>query len=335
MWYQWILFGIGLIFTIFSIYKEPRRFRNAILFILTLFLLFLSIAAASYDNSIFYSLVLMFTYGLVPMCMLLFSIALIASGFIMIKKEGKRLVSFLPIAFGSAIILGSVMFVVTVGYNMQKMPTWLIAGGTYFYLLVLYLAFVYVAFLGYSFVYRFLPKNKNYNYVIIHGCGLMGGTKVSPLLAGRLRKGIEAYRAGERSPKIIVSGGQGSDEKVSEASAMKEWLIENNICEEDIIVEDKSTTTNENLKYVKEFLDGKGEEYSCVFVTNDYHVFRTSLFARRLNFNGHGIGCKTAIYYWFSAFIREYIAILVHYKWVGLVYAVLCFVLLIVSYLPF
>jgi len=119
-------------------------------------------------------------------------------------------------------------------------------------------------------------------------------------------------------PKIIVSGGQGPDELVSEAFAMKKYLLSQNLPDEDILMEDKSTTTYENLKFSKVIMDNTKKKYSCVFVTNDYHVFRASIFARKTGLNAHGSGSPTSFYFLPSAFIREFIAILVYYKWINI-----------------
>jgi hypothetical protein len=59
------------------------------------------------------------------------------------------------------------------------------------------------------------------------------------------------------------------------------------------------------------------------------------MFARDLGMNAAGIGCKTAMYYWPSAFIREYIAVMVRYKWLTVGVLLLWLALTIVSLLPF
>ena len=51
-----------------------------------------------------------------------------------------------------------------------------------------------------------------------------------------------------------------------------------------------------------------------LFVTNDYHVFRTSTYAPKLSMKGDGLGCRTSGYYIPSAFIREYVALCVKLK---------------------
>ncbi|WP_406715568.1 hypothetical protein QEU96_05925 [Trueperella pyogenes] len=53
-----------------------------------------------------------------------------------------------------------------------------------------------------------------------------------------------------------------------------------------------------------------------LFVTNNYHVLRTSFYARKLGLLGEGLGAKTARYYIPTAFMREYVAILVKLKWI-------------------
>ena len=69
-----------------------------------------------------------------------------------------------------------------------------------------------------------------------------------------------------------------------------------------------------------------------LFVTNDYHVFRTSTYARKLNMKGDGLGCRTAGYYIPSAFIREYVALCVKMKWLFLAFYVLLLALILIAY---
>lgn len=177
-----------------------------------------------------------------------------------------------------------------------------------------------------------LPINKNLNYIIILGSGLIGD-KVPTLLKSRLDRGAEIYKKQLEKGnlvKIIVSGGQGPDELVSEASAMKKYLISQNIPDSDILVEDKSTTTFENMLFSK-IIDGRNKKYSCIFVTNNYHVFRASIFARKAKLKADGVGSPTAFYFLPSALIREYIAILVLYKWFNIIVIVLFSIFVIIT----
>ena len=95
---------------------------------------------------------------------------------------------------------------------------------------------------------------------------------------------------------------------------MANYLIEKGFTKDNLILEKESVNTYENLKNTRDMLDTPEKKNSYIFVTNDYHVFRASIFARKLGMNAQGVGCHTAGYYWPGAFIREYIAILVQHN---------------------
>ena len=82
-----------------------------------------------------------------------------------------------------------------------------------------------------------------------------------------------------------------------------------------ILLESESKTTYENLLFSKKIGERLVSNPTFLFVTNDYHVFRTSTYAKRIGLRGDGLGCSTASYYLPSAFIREYVALCVKMKW--------------------
>ena len=90
-----------------------------------------------------------------------------------------------------------------------------------------------------------------------------------------------------------MSGGQGADEKVPEAIAMKQYAMEQGIPERDILVETNSTTTLENMLYSKEIMDQQMKgPYRAIFSSNNYHIFRAGLYARQAKLKANGIGAK-------------------------------------------
>ena len=96
------------------------------------------------------------------------------------------------------------------------------------YLITFAIVTAFIAFLLYSFIYLATPKKKIYDFIIIHGAGLRDGEYVTTLLKQRIDKAIEAYHnSSNPNIKIICSGGQGSDEKVSEAKAMANCIASN------------------------------------------------------------------------------------------------------------
>ena len=87
------------------------------------------------------------------------------------------------------------------------------------------------------------------DYIIVLG-SKVNGTKPSYSLQYRIDKAPEYLKSHEKTI-AIVSGGQGKGEDISEALAMKQGLIKQNIAEDRIIMEDKSTSTDENITFSK------------------------------------------------------------------------------------
>ena len=147
---------------------------------------------------------------------------------------------------------------------------------------------------------------KKLNYVVVLGAGLIG-KKVTPLLASRIDRGIEIYHKNPGS-KLIMSGGQGPDEEIPESHAMAAYAEEHGVPKSDIIIEDRSKTTNQNLKFSHQLM--QPDSTFCI-VTNSYHVYRALVLAKRQGLKCIGYGAKTKWYFTLNAFIREFIAYLV------------------------
>lgn len=117
--------------------------------------------------------------------------------------------------------------------------------------------------------------------VVVLGAGLRG-ERVTRLLAQRLDKAVE-FSLNNPGAVIVVSGGQGPDEDISEALAMERYLIARGVPAESIIKEDASTSTFENISYSKAILDDLFDDtYEIAVITNDFHVLRAVRVADRL-----------------------------------------------------
>jgi uncharacterized SAM-binding protein YcdF (DUF218 family) len=109
--------------------------------------------------------------------------------------------------------------------------------------------------------------------IIVLGAGIRG-EKVGKGLQGRLDAAFE-YHKSNPDAVIIVSGGQGPQESITEALAMERYLIEKGVPKDKIIKEEASTSTNENFRFSKKLLEERfGSEYKTAFVTTDYHIYR-------------------------------------------------------------
>jgi uncharacterized SAM-binding protein YcdF (DUF218 family) len=135
----------------------------------------------------------------------------------------------------------------------------------------------------------FPKKNEDYSsYVIVLGAGVKGETP-SITLRQRLDKTIEYINNQDKKTNIIVSGGQGRGEDISEAEAMKRYLVEKGIDENIIIMENKSTSTNENLMFSKKILEESSNknisDLDIKIITSDFHAFRSNMIGKKLGYN--------------------------------------------------
>ena len=148
--------------------------------------------------------------------------------------------------------------------------------------------------------------------IIILGCSVYGKAP-SPFLQKRLMEGINLFKEGY-AEHIIVSGGTGPGEDISEAEAMKEFILSKGLKEENIIVEDKSKTTMENLTFSKEKMKERNFN-SAIIVSNMYHLKRASLMVKKLNINVSysGVFLKQYMNLEVKGFIREIPGLIKYY----------------------
>jgi uncharacterized SAM-binding protein YcdF (DUF218 family) len=315
-----ILFAAGVL-------RDRRSFANAVLLGLALALLALGTAerlARAHDPVS--RLVLLAVFALVAVVPFLVAAFLVVNGVTMLRRESLRLASLLPLlaGVGILIVIGLTLATPRVGSDDLDLSATIIM------LLFAYVSFQCVSFVLYAFLYGRLSVSRHADFVVVLGAGLLDGGRIPPLLASRLDRGYAVYRAlaGRGSdPALIVSGGKGSDERVSEADAMAGYLVARGFPADRIVSEDQSANTEQNLAYSKAIMDRLRPGATCVIVTSNYHVFRTAMIARRIGIRGQVTGARTAGYYWPSATLREFAAVFLSYKAVNFA---ICFVLVAV-----
>ena len=303
----------GLFFWSFE--KDRSRYRNCYL----LFIAILSMVPFILNVGGPYSmLALVLIANAILIAVFIVPFFLIYNGIVMIRREGRQLSHMLSLGLGLVILIGETLFYanmisIILTYDREALgalyKSLRFVAGAYVSSSVIYGSMAFVIFMIYTLFLQVIPRKKDFDYVIIHGAGLIRGEKVSKLLQDRLDKAIAVYRRDPTPPKLIPSGGKGSDESLSEAEAMKRYLVEQGIPEEDILMEDQSKTTYENLKFSKDILDRQeGRKYTAL-VTSNYHVYRALRYCKQVGLKCTGIGSRVAFYYWPSALIREFIAI--------------------------
>lgn len=136
------------------------------------------------------------------------------------------------------------------------------------------------------------PK-ESCDYVIVLGAGV-NGTTPSYILRSRLNAAYD-YLRNNPDAICIVSGGQGNGEDISEAQCMFDDLTNKGIDPERIWLEDKSTSTRENLQFSMELIEnrtGQRPEKAGI-LTNDFHLYRAGLFSKEQGLIPVGICAET------------------------------------------
>ena len=165
--------------------------------------------------------------------------------------------------------------------------------------------------LVYAFLFAYLlvrehnvPAPGNTQAIIVLGAQVNPDGQPSRQLELRLLEALKAYEA---APKpVIVSGAQGKDEPVTEASVMKSWLEQKGVDPQHILVEDKSFNTRQNLENAKLLL-GEGVK-DVLIITSDYHLPRAMDVARDAGLDPSGIGSPILPEYWLKNHARETMA---------------------------
>lgn len=257
-----------------------------------------------------------FAFFILPLIIIM-AIYSIITNIILIKKEGFKFQNVLGILFGISITIGALASQsiyeliknIELGrkelYIKRFIDIGLNAVLCYFYCLTL--ATLYCNIMA----GKHKPKFDK-DFVIILGSKIRDDGSLTPILKARVEKAIQfAKEQEEKSNKNIIfipSGGKGQDEVIAEAEAMKNYLIENGIRQERIIIENKATNTLQNMRFSKEKINEINENGKIIFSTTNYHVFRSGVIANNEGIDCEGIGSNTKWYFYTNALIREFIA---------------------------
>ena len=256
-------------------------------------------------------------------CIVILSLFSIITNIFLINKEGFSLKSSLGIIFGLSALF-SILSSQTLYYLIKhlliesdklflkfSLDICINATLSYFYTLIIATLYCNIK------ASKHIPSYSQ-DFIIILGSKIREDGTLTPLLQGRADKAIEfgkkQYEVSKKKIIYIPSGGKGNDEVISEAEAIKKYLISKGIKEKQIIIEDKSTSTLENMKFSKNKIDKINKEGKISFSTTNYHVFRSGVIANEQGIDCEGMGSKTTWYFYTNALIREFIANLVYEK---------------------
>ena len=146
-------------------------------------------------------------------------------------------------------------------------------------------------------------------YVVVLGAAVYG-TDPSITLQHRL-EGAARYLDANPQAKAVVSGGQGEGEDITEAECMRRYLIEHGIAADLILLEDRSTSTKENLAFSKAVIEADGGDASRIaIISSAYHLYRAKRMASALGMDAIGVaGSDGYPIYMFGMYLREAAAV--------------------------
>lgn len=262
--------------------------------------------------------------------LLIFAFLLSLSNIVLVRREGFSPRNLLGVLLGLAIIAGIVIMYIlgrssNTENNLQHYLTTVL--NTAFSYIFCYFECMLIASAFCAFLSKRFKVNDPMDYIIILGCSIRPDGSPTPLLQARIDRAIsfdnEQYEKHNHRAKFVASGGQGSDEIISEAECMKRYLVDNGVPENKIIKEDKSVNTYQNLAFSKKIIEedcGDIDKVNVAFSTTNYHIFRGYTIAKKLKFKVSGLSAKTKYYFYPNAFLREFIGLLWEKKYVHLIF---------------
>jgi uncharacterized SAM-binding protein YcdF (DUF218 family) len=152
------------------------------------------------------------------------------------------------------------------------------------------------------------------DFIVILGCWFRKDGSLPPLLKGRVDRAIAFWKQQKdetgKEAVLIPSGGQGQNETMAEAEAMRRYLHSQGMPGELIRPEDQSANTYQNMEYSGRIIREIDPGGKVVFATTNYHVFRSGVWAGLAGLPAEGIGSRTKWWFWPNAFMRETIGLL-------------------------
>lgn len=173
--------------------------------------------------------------------------------------------------------------------------------------LMLYFVYQFIRFTMSSVVYKHVTKAPMTGPLVVLGGGLVDGYRVGNIVDQRIQAAVKDARRLPDYPIMVFSGGQGEDQLISEAEAMRQWAVTTyGVPVKKTLLENQSHNTYQNLKLTSQLLKGK----AFTFYTSNYHVFRGVLLAKKQHIMASGRGGSVRLSYQIPAFLREFAGVM-------------------------
>ncbi len=171
--------------------------------------------------------------------------------------------------------------------------------------LALLFALAYAAMFGYMLIREYsIPAPGNTQAMIVLGAQVKSDGQPSKQLELRLETALTEYKKLPRP--IVVCGAQGVGEPTTEAAAMRSWLVARDVPADQILLEEDSFNTRQNLEGAVQMLPSNVKD--VLIITSDYHLPRAMSIAKDLGLNPSGVGSPILPEFWLKNHAREALA---------------------------
>ena len=299
-----------LLWFVNSFYFNRYRLRSGVLFFLCVLSLamFLFLSDPTPDQII---TTVLFLLSVLLVLLVIFGgillvVSMLYNGVVLLRKEGFSVQNCLSLILVIHLILTPVI-ITNYDKILHHEAIEILVGING--ILTIYLLLMAIFYVTSGILVIVTSQHRAVDYIIVLGCGLKMGKEVTPLLAGRVDQAIRLYRKAPQRSYLVMSGGQGADEQVSEAAAMKTYALSKGIEESHILLEEQSVNTEENMAFSRKLIESHCTgKCKISYATNRYHQFRAGAYAHDAGMNIRGVGSRTKTYFEQNAIIREFLA---------------------------
>jgi uncharacterized SAM-binding protein YcdF (DUF218 family) len=213
---------------------------------------------------------------------------------------------FFILYFGALVITG-VLFLVDLKRAYKRTGTklylYLFRIGYYSASLLILFFIIIESYVVYNMKNLETFEDKEIDTVIVLGAGIHG-ENIPLTLRYRLDEALKFLEKNDDVP-VVVSGGQGPGEDITEAEAMQRYLEARRIEPARIFKENRSTSTIENIKFSKKVIkeDIQLNDPTVLIVTNEYHTVRALMISKEFELKAYAVAAESYMLWRYS--IRE------------------------------
>ena len=253
---------------------------------------------------------------------LVFSILMMVSNIALLRHERFRVQNVLGLGIGLLLIVselfGAWLILSNLADSIEEMQILFVVQSIYFTMFTYFECILMGAVICGIRAARHEP-DPDKDYILILGCWFFKDGSLPPLLRGRVDKAVEFWKeqyakTGKRAV-LIPTGGQGNNESMTEAEAMARYLTAAGFPKECILKEDAARNTYQNMEFSHRLIqnaEASADEKNILFVTTNYHVFRSGVWAGLAGVKAEGLGSRTKWWFWPNAFMRECVGLFVN-----------------------